>query len=163
MLKKKFLSVNVANLTREQAVEGNIPVVAGGILPSCYHNVSNREKNIISISASGKNAGYVNFWRVPIFATDCNTLKNKNNFSIEFIYYALKNIQEKIFELQKGSAQPHVYGEDLKKILIPMPPKEIQEKFAEYVLEVEGEKNSAIESKKILEIERENLVEKYFK
>ena len=70
------------NLTREQAVEGEIPVVAGGILPSCYHNVANREKNIISVSASGKNAGYVNLWRVPIFATDCHTLKNKNNFSI---------------------------------------------------------------------------------
>ena len=75
----------------------------------------------------------------------------------------MKNIQEKIFELQRGSAQPHVYGEDLKKILIPVPPKEIQEKFSKYVFEVEGEKNSAIESKKILEVERENLVKKYFK
>lgn len=151
------------NLTREQAIEGKIPVVAGGILPSCYHNVANREKNIISVSASGKNAGYINFWREPIFATDCNTLKNKKNFVIEYIYYALKNIQEKIFELQRGSAQPHVYGEDLKKILIPVPPKEKQEKFAEFVLRAEGEKNSAKNLREKYLLEREELVEKYFR
>ena len=124
--------------------------------------MANREKNIITVSASG-NAGYVNFWRVPIFATDCNTLKNKNNFVIEFIFYALKNIQEEIFTLQRGSAQPHVYGDDISKLKIPNPPKEKQEKFAEYVKEVEEEKKSLLETKKILTAERENLVEKYFK
>ena len=150
------------NLTREQAIEGKIPVVAGGILPSCYHNVANREKNIITVSASG-NAGYVNFWREPIFATDCNTLKNKKNFVIEFIYYALKNIQEEIYKLRRGMAQQHVYANDIAKILIPNPTKEKQEKFAEYVFLVEGEKKSLNETKKILTLEREKLVKKYFR
>ena len=150
------------NLTREQAIEGEVPVVAGGIFPSCYHNMANREKNIITISASG-NAGYVNFWRVPIFATDCNTLKSNNNFSIEYIYFALKNIQEEIYKLRRGSLQPHVYGKDIAKIKIPNAPKELQEKFAEYVLAVENKKISAQGRLAELKTSRENLVEKYFR
>ena len=151
------------NLTREEAIAGEIPVVAGGILPSCYHNVANRPKNTITISASGKNAGYVNFWHVPIFATDCNTLHSKNNFSIEFIYYALKDIQDKIFELQKGSAQPHVYGDEIAKISIPNPPKELQEKFAGIVEACEEKKLSAKQAKEKFLSEREELVQKYFR
>ena len=44
-----------------------------------------------------------------------------------------------------------------------LPPKEKQEKFAEYVKEVEGEKNNLLETKKNLSAERERLVEKYFR
>jgi len=150
------------NLTREQAIEGNVPVVAGGILPSCYHNVANREKNIITISASG-NAGYVNFWREPIFATDCNTLKNKKNFVIEYIYFALKNIQEEIYKLRRGMAQQHVYANDIAKIKIPNAPKNLQEKFAEFVLRAESEKNSAKNLREKYLSERAALVEKYFR
>ena len=151
------------NLTREQAIEGNIPVVAGGILPSCYHNKANRPKDIITISASGKNAGYVNLWRVPIFATDCNTLQTKNKFSVVYVYYALKNIQDEIFGLQKGSAQPHVYGDDISNLKIPVPPVELQKKFSEYVDVCEVEKEKSRGQKNELLAEREKLVEKYFK
>ena len=150
------------NLTREQAVAGDVPVVAGGILPSCYHNVANRPANIITISASG-NAGYVNFWRVPIFATDCNTLKSKSNFSIEFIYYALKMIQDDIYKLRRGMAQQHVYANDIAKLQIPIPPKELQEKFALYVTELEDKKLAAQKRIDELKLLRESLVEKYFR
>ena len=149
-------------LTRAQAIKGDVPVVAGGISPSCYHNVANREANIITISASG-NAGYVNFWGVPIFATDCNTLKSKENFSIEYIFFALKNIQEEIYKLRKGSLQPHVYGDDIAKMKIPNPPLELQEKFAEYVRESETKKKSAQVRVEELKAAREELVEKYFR
>ena len=80
----------------------------------------------------------------------------------DFIFYYLHFNQEKISG-HKGSTFDSISGDEIKKILIPVPPKEIQEKFSKFVLEVEGEKNLAIESKKILEVERENLVEKYFK
>ncbi|MBC8147500.1 MAG: restriction endonuclease subunit S, partial [Bacteroidetes bacterium] len=50
------------NITRSQVVEGIIPVVAGGISPSCYHNKSNTESPVVSISASGANAGFVRLY-----------------------------------------------------------------------------------------------------
>jgi type I restriction enzyme M protein len=45
------------------------------------------------------------------------------------IYLFLKSIQNEIYGLQRGQAQPHVYGEDLAKIKIPLPPLEIQQKI----------------------------------
>ena len=151
------------SLTREQAINGDVPVVAGGISPSCYHNKANRPANIITISASGKNAGYVNFWTVPIFATDCNTLMSKNDFQIEFIYHALKNEQKEIYKLQRGSAQPHVYGSDILKIKIPNASMEEQKKFAEYAQLIESQKVEAITRKENLIAKREEIINKYFK
>lgn len=63
-----------STITKEQTSNGDIPVVAGGLEPSCYHNVANRPAGLITVSASGANAGYVNYWEVPIFASDCNTI-----------------------------------------------------------------------------------------
>ena len=128
-----------SSLTREQARGGTIPVVAGGITPSCYHNQANRPSHIITISASGANAGYVNFWNTPIFATDCNTLLSTDisKFIIEFIYYALVNLQESIFRLQRGSGQPHVYAKDIKTIMIPNAPISLQNEFADYVKSID--------------------------
>lgn len=45
------------------AIKGNIPVVAGGKKPAYMHNKANRESNIITVSASGKYAGYLNYWK----------------------------------------------------------------------------------------------------
>lgn len=79
------------NLTTNETVDGLIPVVAGGILPSCYHNKFNRRGNIISVSSSGANAGYINYWKNPIFATDCNTVESLDETKLNtvFLYYAM--------------------------------------------------------------------------
>jgi type I restriction enzyme M protein len=121
------------SITKETVVNGNIPVVAGGQNPAYYHNKSNRKGNIITCSASGAYAGFINYFDKPIFASDSNTIKSKNEgkISTKLIYYFLKYIQKEIYTLQKGQAQPHVYGEDLSKIQIPIPPKKIQEKIVE--------------------------------
>ena len=120
-----------STITREQTINGEIPVVAGGIEPSCYHNIANRSADIITVSASGANAGYVNFWNKPIFASDCNTVEGQDpeRLSIVYTYYALLVHQQTIYNLQKGGAQPHVYGKDLELLQIPIPPKEEQIKF----------------------------------
>ena len=41
-------------------------------------------------------------------------------------YYIIKNLQEKIFNLSKGSCQKNINIDDLKKIEIPIPSPEIQ-------------------------------------
>ena len=148
-------------LTRKEAIAGDVPVIAGGMTPSCYHNSANRPANVITISASG-NAGYLNFWRIPIFASDCNTLQSKNDFVIEFIYQALKNQQDEIYALKRGALQPHVYGTDIAKLKIPNPPIEEQRKFAEYVQSIEEQKNEAINRKESLIAQRDQIINKYF-
>ena len=112
-----------ATITRNDVLPGDIPVVAGGQEPSCYHNVANREAGAITVSASGAYAGYINLWSCPIFASDCNTVISKDAEKTDqtFVYFGLKAMQKQIYGLQKGGAQPHVYGKDLQKFMFPHP------------------------------------------
>ena len=112
-----------ATITRNDVLPGEVPVVAGGQEPSCYHNVANREAGAITVSASGAYAGYINFWNCPIFASDCNTIISKDDEKTDqtFVYFGLRAMQKQIYGLQKGGAQPHVYGKDLQKFMLPCP------------------------------------------
>lgn len=118
------------SITEAQAIEGNIPVVAGGKDYAYLHNESNRPQGCITISASGANSGFVNYWDVPIWASDCVTLKSKdeNKYLTKFLYYALRLIQSDIYLLQKGSDQPHVYASDIQYIKVPAVSVSIQKK-----------------------------------
>ncbi|EUC76784.1 MULTISPECIES: restriction endonuclease subunit S [Streptococcus] len=121
-------------ITRDNVVEGDVPVVAAGIEPSCYHNESNRMAGIITVSASGANAGYVNYWNMPIFASDCNTVltKDTNKLDEVFLYHRLRTMQEEIFLMQRGSGQPHVYAKDLEHIIVPVPNMDAQIRFSAF-------------------------------
>ena len=112
-----------ATITRNDVLPGEVPVVAGGQEPSCYHNVANREAGAITVSASGAYAGYINFWNCPIFASDCNTIISKDDEKTDqtFVYFGLRVMQKQKYGLQKGGAQPHVYGKDLQKFMFPCP------------------------------------------
>ena len=108
-------------ITEEDSSDGIIPVVAGGKTLAYYHNKYNREKDVITISASGAYSGFVNYWNTPIWASDCVTVRSKdeNAYITLFIYHLLRIIQQDIYLLQKGADQPHVYPTDIKRIFIP--------------------------------------------
>ncbi|NQU99307.1 MAG: restriction endonuclease subunit S, partial [Parcubacteria group bacterium] len=110
---------------------GKIPVVAGGQQPAYYHNKFNREGNIITVSASGAYAGFVNYFKEPIFASDCSTIRSLDEKVIltRFMYDVLKGKQQNIYSFQRGVAQPHVYPKDLISFKVPLPPLEIQEQI----------------------------------
>jgi type I restriction enzyme S subunit len=118
-------------ITQKQATHGEIPVVAGGLKPTYYHNQANRFNTTITVSGSGANAGFVNLWRQPIFASDCSTLEvSDSNVDIFYVYYFLLSQQGFIYEkLRSGAAQPHVYGKDIAQIEILIPPIHIQQKL----------------------------------
>lgn len=132
------------SITKEKTVIGTIPVIAGGQEPAYFHNESNRNTNTITISASGAYAGFVNYFETPIFASDCNTIisNDEKKISTKLIFLFLKSIQKEIYCLQRGQAQPHVYGDDLSNVKIPLPPLDIQEKIVDEIeiLEANDEK-----------------------
>ncbi|MDO8508938.1 MAG: restriction endonuclease subunit S [Nanoarchaeota archaeon] len=113
-------------ITEETRIDGDIPVIAGGKTISYYHNKPNRIKKTITVSGSGANAGYVSFHVSPIFASDCSTIEESLNYSIEYLYFTLLLMQNKIYKMQTGGAQPHVHPKDLFSIRINIPkdPKE---------------------------------------
>ena len=135
-LKNNYNVQKGTSITEEQTRKGQIPVIAGGKQPAYYHNSSNREGNIITISGSGANAGYVSFYDKPIFASDCSTIKSINEkvASTKFLYYLLSLNQESMYYLKRGNAQPHVYPKDLENLKIPLPDISIQ-KEAVYKLD----------------------------
>jgi len=136
------------SITKEKVIKGNIPVIAGGKDIAYYHNVANREGDIITISASGANAGFINYFSNPIFASDCCTVKSKDEDAIptKLLYIFLQRLQSLIYELQKGQAQPHVYGNDIAKIKIPILSREIQREIIEEIKTVEEKEQMAIQS-----------------
>ena len=147
-------------ITKDKTIEGNIPVIAGGQEPAYYHNESNRENQTITISASGAYAGFINYFETPIFASDCNTIvsKNQGKISTKLIYLFLKSIQNEIYGLQRGQAQPHVYGEDLSTIKIPLPPLDIQQKIVSEIEVLEAKEKTAKEEVEIYKLKVEELI-----
>lgn len=127
-------------ITKRETKNGDVPVIAGGQQPAYFHNKSNREKNTITISGSGAYAGFVNFFSVPIFASDCSTVEVKDKTKNEnlYFYYALKAAQKDIYTLSSGSAQPHVYSRDIKKIKVPCPPLSEQKQIAKTLSTIQG-------------------------
>lgn len=97
------------NLLSKNTIFGNVPVVAGGLEPSTYHNKSNTIAPVLTISASGANAGYVNLWTIPVWASDSSFIDFTMTKNVYFWYVMLKKRQKEIFESQTGSAQPHIY------------------------------------------------------
>lgn len=118
-------------VTKSMTVAGDVPVVAGGLEPAYFHNRANRPAGVVTVSASGANAGFVNWWDVPIFASDCTTvLPLAGIMNGRFTYYFLKSRQEFIQqELRRGAAQPHVYAKDLATIDVCVPPLDLQQQI----------------------------------
>lgn len=96
-------------LLSKDAVPGDIPVVAGGLVPSIYHNRANTVAPVITISSSGANAGYVNLWGVPVWSSDSSYIDSTMSKYVYFWYAFLKRHQNNIYNIQTGSAQPHIY------------------------------------------------------
>ncbi|MGV3126346.1 restriction endonuclease subunit S [Streptococcus orisratti] len=136
------------SLTSQKAVAGDVPVISGGQKPAFMHNTPNREGETIVVAGSGAYAGFVSYWDKPIFVSDAFSvdIKNLHEVSVRYVFHFLLNNQQKIYATKSGAGIPHVYGKNIAKFLIPIPPLKIQEeivqildKFTEYVTELTAE------------------------
>ena len=110
-------------ITQKDAVEGDVPVIAGGQNPSYYHNKPNRTGATIAVSSSGAYAGFVSFWTIPVFLSDSFSVNPQMDILLpKYVYYFLKSIQPKIHDTKKGGGVPHVHGSSIAKFQIPIPP-----------------------------------------
>lgn len=101
------------NLLSKNAVFGDIPVVAGGLEPSTYHNVANTSSPVLTISASGANSGFVRLWDIPVWSSDSSYIDVTMTPHVYFWYVMLKKRQKEIYDSQTGSAQPHIYPQHI--------------------------------------------------
>lgn len=104
------------NLLKKNVVKGSIPVIAGGLHPAAYHNKSNTGSPVITISASGANAGFVNIWLNRVWSSDSSFIDPSVTDNVYFWYLLLKNRQKEIFDSQTGSAQSHIYPKHIENM-----------------------------------------------
>lgn len=106
------------SLLSKNAIFGDVPVIAGGLEPSTYHNVANTRSPVLAISASGANAGYVSLWNIPIWSSDSSYIDSSMTDDVYFWYVLLKKRQKEIFDAQTGSAQPHIYPQHIASMSV---------------------------------------------
>ena len=121
------------NITKKTIVPGNVPVVAGGITPAYYHNAANTQNPVITISASGANAGFVNLYYEDVWASDCSVIDSGVTRHVYYFSLFLKERQYEVTRLQRGAAQPHVYPKDLMALEACAAPVDILEIFGSQI------------------------------
>jgi len=121
------------NITKKTVVEGVVPVVAGGLTPAYFHNKSNTQHPVITVSASGANSGFVNLYYEDIWASDCSYIDANETPFVYYYYLLFKYFQTNITRLQRGSAQPHVYPKDLMEFEVVDCPMEVIKIFDQQI------------------------------
>ena len=108
-------------ITKKDIIEGDIPVVAGGLEPAYYCNKSNTAGRVITVSGSGANAGFTRMYFEKVWASDCSYVDKDATSYLHFVYCFLKDKKTTIDNMQKGAAQPHVYAKDINSLDLCIP------------------------------------------
>lgn len=142
---------NGRGIKKDTLIDGEYPVIGGGQKPMGFHNQFNTNENTILCSSSGAYSGFISRYNMKVWASDCfKIIPNDDEIDNNYLYYLLKTFQDKIYMLQTGTAQPHIYSKDLCDFNIPIPSLDRQKEIAAYCefndalimnLEMEIEKN----------------------
>lgn len=141
---KKGKQLNKNLLTED----GLYPAYNGGQTYSGRTNDYNVEANTIIVSQGGASAGFVNFVDTKFWANaHCYyILPDETRVNNRFVYHFVKMNQKYLMDFQHGAGIPALKADKLSKLLLPIPPLEIQEKIVqildkmtEYVTELASE------------------------
>nr|WP_270567464.1 restriction endonuclease subunit S [Enterococcus lactis] len=147
-------------LLSKDAIDGVVPVIAGGLQPATYHNVANTMAPVITISASGANAGYVNLWSVPVWSSDSSFIDKSMTNDVYFWYIMLKKRQQEIYDSQTGSAQPHIYPKHIDAMPTIALSDELISSFTEQVTSMFEQIGNNLDEIKVLQDCRDALLPK---
>ncbi len=142
---------------RDMIDDGKYPVINGGILPSGYINLFNRNENTITVSQGGASAGYVNFIEEKFWlgahafsVVPDNDIINEYDYEYNcfnrLLFHILKMNQVNLQASKEGAGIPSVSKDRLSIIEVPLTSKLTQEKivktldkFTNYVTELQAE------------------------
>jgi type I restriction-modification system DNA methylase subunit len=152
---------NGKNITKDKLVDGEYYVVGGGSKPLGKHNEYNVNENTIIISKDGAYAGYVSKYDTKIFVSNHGIYIDSFNENIlkDYIYYYLKlSLQDKLYKLQTGPAQPGIKKENVEKLKIPLISLEKQKKIIKFLNDIHNKVNILDTSKYYSHINIFNLL-----
>ena len=142
---------------RDMIDDGKYPVINGGILPSGYINLFNRNENTITVSQGGASAGYVNFIEEKFWlgahafsVVPDNDIINQYDYEYNcfnrLLFHILKMNQINLQASKEGAGIPSVSIDRLSIIEVPLTSNLTQEKivktldkFTNYVTELQTE------------------------
>ncbi len=116
------------NLLSKDAVNDGVPVVAGGLEPSCYHNMANTGSPVVTISGSGANAGFMRMYYQKVWASDCSFIDSTCR-NLLFVYCFLDVNRRLLRHAQTGAVQPHVKPSDIHEFKLVIPPQNVIDEF----------------------------------
>lgn len=116
----------------------------------------------ITWTTDGAKAGTVFYRNGKFNCTNvCGTLKAKNDkVNMRYLAYLLNRIAYK-FVSRVGNNK--LMNDAMKKIVVPVPKRQLQDEFADFVQSVEKSKFECIGKKEKFEIEKDTFVHKYFR
>ena len=117
-LGKKFHPKRGRSLQARDMICGDTPVISGGLKPAGFHNEANTTTPVITISASGANAGFVSVWGESVWSADSSYIDSTTTEYVYTYYLFLKNKQKEIYDMQTGSGQPHIYPKHIELLEI---------------------------------------------
>ena len=145
------------NLLTKNAIDGGVPVVAGGLEPSCYHNVSNTKSPVVTVSGSGANAGFMRMYYQEVWASDCSFIDSSCD-NLYFVYCFLLVNRKLLKHAQTGAVQPHVKPSDIHEFSLVIPPKNIIDKFQELIIDITQKRANLDKQSLILSQLRDTLL-----
>ena len=130
---------NICNISIGEFVHKNkqrddapYPVYNGGISNTGFYDEYNNDGEMILISARGANAGFVNKISGKYWAgNSCYTLdvKDRVNNNWIFIYYLIKNNEQKLLGEQQRGSIPAISKKQIEDFEIGVPPLEVQDEI----------------------------------
>lgn len=147
-------------ITQAKTLPGCIPVVAGGLTPAYYHNTANTQPPVITVSASGANAGYVALYHTPIWASDCSFIDSTKSEHLYYLYCLLKEHQAEINNFRKGSAQPHVHPNQINGLQLLVPHMKFIRQFEQSTAALFGKIRTLSTQNELLTEARDRLLPK---
>lgn len=123
------------NLLSKNAIDEGVPVVAGGLTPSCYHNQANTSAPVVTVSGSGANAGFMRMYHVDVWASDCSFIDVSCDY-LYFVYCFLSVNRRLLKHAQTGAVQPHVKPADIHDFDVVIPEEEIVKAFQSIIKEL---------------------------
>jgi type I restriction enzyme S subunit len=112
-------------LTKEDLIDGDVPVIGGGVSPMGYHNIHNKEAYAVVLAQVGANAGNVSRYPVKSWITNNGMTIHPKGTGIvndDILYYLLKNIQDDIKGFAEGTAQPKLSSTSVLSLELQLPP-----------------------------------------
>src|SRR5690554_2975672 len=134
-------SITIGEFVHKNKQDSNAkyPVYNGGISPTGYYEKYNNTGDKIIVSARGANAGFVNRISQPYWAgNSCYSVGAKNSAEINwtYIFYFLKNSENKLIGDQQKGGIPAVSKKQMEVFQIPIPCPDNPKKSLEIQAEI---------------------------